>query len=436
MEDVTLIWYEASHVNNFLRYSPMLAEILSTGNEVLSGTIVDSNAAFIASRLEEIGLEVRRHTCVGDDIDHIAASVKEIAARTDIAIITGGLGPTGDDLTAEAVARAAGVGLTIDEAARASMESFFAKRGLPVRPTDPKQAMLPRGAVCLPNNVGSAPGFCLIVDRCRVYVMPGVPFEMEIMMDQAVLPDIQRHRGEPSQAVSRTLSIFGLPESEVGRLIAGIPETFPGIRYGIRVSFPEIFVKISSRGQHRPAVESLVDEAARWARQTIGAGVFSDQGLSLPEETGRLLTEKNKTVAIAESCTGGLIGHLLTNNPGSSDYFLLSAVTYSNAAKTAVLKVPEEIIARHGAVSEETAQAMAAGVRQQSGADLGLAVSGIAGPAGGSADKPVGTVCIGLASPAGVTGRRLTLSFQNRSMNKRFFAFIALEMLRRQLLEH
>lgn len=412
----------------------MLAEILATGNEVLTGTVVDSNAAFIAGALEEAGIEVRRHTCVGDDIEQIAGALTEIAARADIALITGGLGPTGDDLTTEAVARAAGVNLLLDQTAYASVERFFANRGFKMRSTDPKQALLPEGAVCIANSVGSAPGFFLDMGRCRVYVMPGVPFEMEIMMTDSVLPDIDsRRHGGRAHAAARTLSVFGLPESEVGRLIAGIADGFPGIRYGIRVSFPEIFVKVSTRGQDKSAAEALVESAARWAEQTIGECVFSSRGLSLPAETGRLLAEKKKTVAVAESCTGGLVGHLLTNNPGSSDYFLLSAVTYANAAKIGVLNVPQETIDRHGAVSEETARAMAANVRRVAGADFGLAISGIAGPDGGTAEKPVGTVCIGLASPAETYGRKLTLSFQNRAMNKRIFAFAALEMLRRQI---
>ncbi|MEW6077507.1 MAG: competence/damage-inducible protein A [Thermodesulfobacteriota bacterium] len=412
----------------------MRAEILATGNEVLTGTIVDSNSAFIAAALEETGIEVRRHTCVGDDIELIAAAVREIAGRADVALITGGLGPTGDDLTAEAVARAAGVRLAFDETAGASVRRFFEERGMKMRETDPKQTLLPEGAVCIPNSVGSAPGFSLNVGRCRVYVMPGVPFEMEIMMTASVLPDIvSRQAGGNLHAAGRTLSVFGLPESEVGRLIAGIPERFPGARYGIRVSFPEMFVRISTRDQRKDAAEALVEKAARWTQETIGECVFSGQGLSLPAEVGRLLAEKKKTVAVAESCTGGLVGHLLTNNPGSSDYFLLSAVTYANTAKTAVIGVPQETIDRYGAVSEETARAMAAGVRRLTGADYGLAISGIAGPSGGSTDKPVGTVCIGLAAPEGEFGRTLKLSFQNRSMNKRIFAFAALEMLRRQL---
>ncbi len=413
----------------------MFAEILATGHEVLTGTIIDSNSAFIAGVLEETGIEVRRHTCVGDDIGHIAAAVKEIAGRADILLITGGLGPTGDDLTAAAVAAATGLPLHRDDTAFASVERFFNERGVTMRSTDPKQAMLPESATCIPNRVGSAPGFFLDMDKCRIYVMPGVPYEMEIMLVESVLPDIDRRREDGrSYAAGRTISVFGLPESEVGRLMAVLPDRFPDVRYGIRVSFPEIFVKFSTRGSDQNKAETQVRKAASWAVQTIGEPAFSDRGLSLPAEVGRLLAECGRTVAVAESCTGGLVGHLLTNNAGSSDYFLLSAVTYANTAKNAVLGIAEKVIAEHGAVSEKVVREMAAHVRRLAGADYGLATSGIAGPTGGTKEKPVGTVWIGLAGPEQVSARKLTLSFQDRSMNKRIFAFAALEMLRRQII--
>ena len=413
----------------------MLAEILATGNEVLTGTIVDSNSAFIARMLEEAGIEVNRHTCVGDDITDISVALKELTARADIVLITGGLGPTGDDLTTEAVARAAGVGLQTDKSAYASLERFFNERGVTMRETDPKQALLPEKAVCIPNRVGSAPGFYLDMGSCRVYVMPGVPFEMEIMLIESVMPDIETRRVDgPAYAAAKTVSVFGLPESEVGRLMNGLSQTFPNIRYGIRVSFPEIFIKLSIRHTDKTTARSLVDKAADWTKQSFGDCAFSLQGLSLPAEVGRLLTEKKETVAVAESCTGGLVGDLLTNNPGSSDYFLLSAVIYANTAKTAVLNVSEKTITEQGAVSENVVRAMAANACRLAGSTYGLAISGIAGPEGGTPEKPVGTVWIGLASPSGVAARKLILSFQSRIMNKRIFAFAALELLRRQII--
>lgn len=415
----------------------MITEILSTGNEVLSGIVADTNAAWIAGRLEELGLEVKRHTCVGDDLDQIAGALLEICGRAQLVVVTGGLGPTGDDLTAAAVAQAAGLPLVQDSAALESVQRFFAERGSTMRSSDAKQALLPRGARCLVNPVGSAPGFAITIAGSHVCVLPGVPHEMKRMLTDQVLPLVEgwqaRQRLFPATV---TISVFGLPESEVGRRVAGLTDQFPDVRYGIRVSFPQVFVRVTTRKPVQAEAEATLAEARAWLLHSLGEKVFSGQGLSLEAEVGRLLLEKKLTVALAESCTGGLVADLLTDTPGSSAYFLLSTVTYANQAKTGLLKVPDETIATFGAVSEETVRAMARGVQRLAGADFGLAVSGIAGPGGGTPGKPVGTVCFGLAGPNNeVTVTTRQLSFQNRAMNKRLFAFAALDMLRRQVMD-
>ncbi|MDY6825450.1 MAG: competence/damage-inducible protein A [Thermodesulfobacteriota bacterium] len=413
----------------------MIAEILSTGNEMLSGAVVDSNAAFIARSLEEAGIEVRRHVCVGDDMDELVAAVLEMAGRADVVLMTGGLGPTGDDLTAPAVARAAGRPLVFSEEAYQSVAAFFETRGGRLRDADNKQAMLPEGADCIVNDVGSAPGFMAVIGSCRVFAMPGVPHEMKKMVVDFVLPFIGRlETGTHLHAATRTISVFGLPESTVGERMKTFNNVFADLRYGIRVKFPEIYVKVTARMKDAAEAEMRVDEAARWARDAIGHSAFSLEGVSLEVETARLLKDAGVTVALAESCTGGLLADLLTNVPGSSAYFLFSAVTYTNQAKTDVLGVPAETIAANGAVSEETAKAMAEGARRVAGASYGIATSGIAGPAGETDEKPVGTVCIGVATPEKADAMRLRLSFQNRSMNKRMFAFAAIEALRQELL--
>lgn len=413
----------------------MIAEILSTGNEVLSGTVVDTNAAFIAQKLEEAGIEVRRHLCVGDDMDDLVAAVLEIAGRADVALMTGGLGPTGDDLTGEAVAKAAGKPLVFSEEAHRSVAAFFEARGGQMREADAKQAMLPEGAICIANDVGSAPGFVVIVGNCRVFAMPGVPHEMKKMVTDFVLPYIERlASGTHLHAATRTVSVFGLPESEVGRQMQGFNKTFPDLRYGIRVKFPEIYVKVTARLSDAAAAIHRAEAAAGWVREAIGGPAFSADGVPLEAETARLLKEGGATVAVAESCTGGLVADLLTSVPGSSAYFLFAAVTYANQAKIDVLGVPPETIETYGAVSEETARAMAEGVRHLAGATYGIATSGIAGPDGGTAEKPVGTVCIGIATPDKTDAMRLRLSFQNRAMNKRIFAFVAMEALRQEML--
>ena len=414
----------------------MIAEILATGNEVLSGAIADTNAAHIAQVLEAAGIEVRRHTCVGDDLDHIAAAVTEICARADVLLVTGGLGPTGDDLTTEAVARAAGKKLVLDPEAEHSMKTYFVQRKRSMQPSDAKQAMLPEGAQCIVNAIGTAPGFMLAMGHCHVFVMPGVPHEMKQILETGVLPRIETLQGGGRlYAASRILTVFGLPESTVGERMAGFDAAFPSMRYGIRVKFPEIFIKVSTRQPDARTAQDLAVQACQWVKKQVGESVFSDAGLALEAEVGRLLVSAKATVAVAESCTGGLIADLLTGVPGSSDYFLFSGVTYANQAKVDVLGVSPQTIETHGAVSEETVKEMADGVRRVAGATFGLATSGIAGPSGGTREKPVGTVCIGLAGPDGVQTSRVCLSFQNRSMNKRLFAFLALETLRRKLLQ-
>lgn len=413
----------------------MDAEILATGEEIRTGILIDSNSAHIAQRLQEIGVRVQRHTAVGDDLDVLAEVLGEMAGRCDVAVVTGGLGPTVDDLTAAAAAKAAGVHLTHDRTAMQSIEAFFAARKRPMNPSIRKQALLPEGSACLVNPVGTAPGFELTVDRCQFFFLPGVPFEMRRMLEDRVIPRIIELQGDKRRFyLSKTLSVFGLTESITGEHLSDLASVFPGIQLGLRAKFPEIQVKLYASAAAQAQLNKRLEEAGRWVIQRLGDKVFSDRGKPMEEVVGSLLRNTNSSVAVAESCTGGLIGHLLTNVAGSSDYFLLSAVTYSNAAKVNVLQVPQSILETFGAVHEEAAKAMAEGARQLAGATFGLATSGIAGPSGGTPDKPVGTVCIGLATPEKAFGRRFNFSYPDRWMNKKMFAMTALDLLRRELL--
>jgi len=412
----------------------MIAEILSTGDEVLKGAVVDGNSAYIAERLVFSGINVSRHMCVGDDRGELVGIIEEISARADIAVVTGGLGPTVDDLTAETMAAAAGVALAYNEEADRSIEAFFGKLGRTRSDSDKKQAMIPEGARCIPNPVGTAPGFMLKIKACRFFCIPGVPAEMRGMLDNAVIPSIRTFAGiDEKPLLTRTLSVFGLPEAAVDEHLRGISEEFPSIKLGLCAEFPEIRVNLylSSEGHDNP--HGLMDEAGSWVIDKIGNHVFSKTGASMPEEVGRLLKDKHATLSVAESCTGGLISHLLTSVPGSSAYFLLSAVTYSNQAKMDVLGVSSGALERFGAVSEEVAEEMAEGARRVSGSLFGISTSGIAGPDGGTEEKPVGTICIGVAGPGEVKSFRYNLPFGSRSRNKTIFAMAALELLRREL---
>lgn len=415
----------------------MLAEILSTGEEVLNGVIVDSNAAYIAQILDDMGLRVQRHNTVGDDLDSLAAVIGEIGGRADIAIVTGGLGPTTDDLSAEAAARAAGVPLMLDQTSLDQLQAYFQKRNLQMNVANKKQAYLPQGANRLDNPVGTAPGFAMSVGRCRFFFLPGVPFEMRKMLADQVLPEIRARFGElPPCNITRVISTFGLPESTVSHRLEGFDKAFPGVGLGFQVKYPGILVKLYKRGENEQTCRERVGLAAAWVCERLGRSVVSVEGEAMEVVVGRLLSEQKITVAVAESCTGGLIANWLTDVPGSSEYFILSAVTYSNGAKIDVLGVSADTIASHGAVHEETVREMADGVRRISGATYGLATSGIAGPDGGTPDKPVGMVCIGLSGPAGTKAYRFQFTYGNRRlMYKQMFAMKALDVLRRKLLE-
>ena len=414
----------------------MIAEILATGDEIRSGAVVDSNSALIARRLEEEGITVTRHSCVGDDRDSLAAILKEMSGRSDLAVVTGGLGPTTDDITAEAAALAAGVELAIDAAALASLEAFFQKRRRLFSPSNRKQAFLPRGAVCIPNPIGTAPGFMVLLGRCTVFFLPGVPHEMRFMLSEHVLPMLRRRQGrEGSEGGRLTVTTFGMTEAAVGEKMVGFDSDFPQLRLGFRAVFPEIHLRISAPAGEAAAHGQALEPVQGWIRERLAGHVLSFEGKSMAEVLGSLLRQKKATLGVAESCSGGLLADLLTDVSGSSDYFLFSAVTYSNRAKIEVLGVEAHTIERFGAVHEETAAEMAAGARRVAGAVYGMSTTGIAGPTGGTSEKPVGTVCIGLAGPSGTESRRHQFFFDNRRLHKKIFAYAAMDLLRRRLLE-
>lgn len=412
----------------------MKAEILSTGDEVRSGAVVDTNAAFIAEALGALGIMVTRHLCVGDDLTELIAVMVEIAQRVPLAVVTGGLGPTADDRTAEAAAQAAGVAMAENPSALDQVRRFFEDRGLPLSAVNRKQALLPIGATCLENPVGTAPGFCMTIGRCRFFFLPGVPAEMQTMLQRHVAPDLMAQAAAEGQFYgTRAVSTFGLPESVVGEKLEGFEKQFEGLRIGLRVVFPEIHVRLYGRGRDPGEVESLLSAAAGAVAMRLGACVLSLQGASMASVLGELLIERQATLALAESCTGGLIAKLLTDVPGSSRFFLLSGVTYANQAKEKLLGVSGETLTRVGAVHEDTAGEMAAGARRVAGADFGLATTGIAGPDGGTPEKPVGTVVIGLATRQETRAYRYVFPFGRRDLNRGVFAFTAMDRLRRYL---
>lgn len=444
----------------------MRAEILSTGDEVLLGDLVDTNSGFLCDRLKQMGIVVSQITAIGDDVDAVTETMLRISLRARLCLVTGGLGPTRDDITARACARAANKPLVLNQQARASMQAYFDRRGFALTPDNEKQAWLPASADVLVNHHGTAPGFCFLLHQCWFYCMPGVPSEMKQMMETRVVPHIVKTFALKTSLHIRRLTVFGLHESKVGALLDGFDDRFPGIRLGFRASFPTIEVKLvydaaragnidgksmiksmvtddasMDTGSRNPDTintpikepQAYITGAGQWVEDQLKNKVVSFTGLSLEAEVGRLLTRRGQTLSVAESCTGGLISHLITEVPGSSDYFLLSAVTYANTAKIKILNVNPKTLETHGAVHETTALEMASGARQISGSDWAVSTTGIAGPGGGPTQKTVGTVCIGLAGPGVAISQTYTFRFDDRSKNKKMFAAMALETLRRHL---
>jgi len=413
----------------------MKAEILATGDEIRSGALVDSNSAFIAEKLEENGVEVIRHSCVGDDLTILAATLAEIGKRVDACVVTGGLGPTTDDRSAEAAALAAGVDLQRNDEALANVERFFKAFKRPMTASNRKQADLPAGAKVLFNPVGTAPGFAVTIGGGRFFFLPGVPYEMKRMLEGHVIPDLLSMQGDVAlHSRVKTITTFGLPESLAGEKAAGVEDAFPGVQLGLRANFPQIQVKLYGRDGDAQRLEDHLSEAGRWIVGRLGKHVISENGESMQAVIGKLLVEQSATLALAESCTGGLIANWLTHVAGSSEYFLFSGVTYANQTKMDVLGVEPQTLDAYGAVHEETARQMAAGARRVAGSTYGLATSGIAGPGGGTEEKPVGTVCIGFDGPERSFGKRLFFPFGKRLMNKKIFAMAALDVLRRELM--
>lgn len=416
----------------------MKIEIVSTGEEVLTGAVIDSNAAYIAQSLIESGFEVIRHSCVGDKKADIVSLLKECEKRgAGAVVVTGGLGPTDDDRTAEAAGEAWGVDLVHDHAAEMSVNAYFQKMNRPVPLSNRKQMILPSGSTCLENTSGTAPGFFRKHGETCYFFIPGVPWEMKHMLARHVLPMLRDLAGDTRILYKMaTLSHFGIAEAEVNQRLKEVETVFPGITLGMRAVFPVIHVKLYAQGEKEDVIDRLLEQAKAWVLERTGDYVFSTRGFSLAQEIGENLVKTKRTLALAESCTGGLIAHMITDVAGSSAYFLFSAVTYANEAKMKVLDVCGKTLESHGAVSHETVKEMAENARRIAGSDLGLSVSGIAGPTGGTSEKPVGTVYIAVATGKGTESHVFRSPFGDRDKNKKIFAMKALELLWRTITNH
>jgi len=412
----------------------MQAHLLSIGTELVIGQTVDTNAPWLAQRLAEMGIECTRQVTVGDDRQAIATAVSAAADEADVLIATGGLGPTLDDLTRFAVADVLGAELAIDEASLAALAAFFAARRRAMPEANRVQALIPRGATPLANACGTAPGIHAPHRRAAMFFLPGVPSEMRAMFENEVRPRLAGRTGGRT-IVQHTLHTFGLPESVLGEQIADLMRPDRNPHVGTSAADLVISIRINAAGADAAEARRLAAEDADEIRRRLGSAVFGEQGETLAEAVGRLLLASGRTVSTAESCTGGLVAKRLTDVSGSSGYFGQGFVTYANEAKTRLLAVPAELIARHGAVSREVAEAMAVTCRRFSGTDYAISTTGIAGPTGGTAEKPVGLVYLGLATETGCAVRELRLgeTLAREAIRDRT-AKLALNLLRLALL--
>jgi nicotinamide-nucleotide amidase len=412
------------------------AEIIAIGSELLTPFRQDTNSLYLTEKLNQLGVEVIFKTIVGDNREHLTSAANLAVSRAEIVIFMGGLGPTEDDLTREAVADALGLELHRDPAIITSLEQRFAARGWKMAANNLKQADVITGATVLPNANGSAPGQWIsgkYEGRERIIMLlPGPPHELKALFEEQCVARL-RAKLPPQFIATRELKITGLGESACDARVAPIYKLYTDVQTTILAGAGEIQLHLKTRAASLEAAQARVDQLVEKIEEELGDLVFSDNGDSMEQIVGYYLQMRNATLAVAESCTGGMLAERITSVSGSSRYFLGGAVVYSNQLKTAFADVPAELIDKHGAVSREVAAALAEGIRRRSGATLGLGITGVAGPTGGTEAKPVGLVFHALASDAGtdVVERKFP---GDRKHVRRFASQQAMDMVRRKLM--
>ncbi len=411
------------------------AEVVAIGSELLLGEIASTNTALIGRELTDIGIPLRFEALVGDDIEDIAAALRRACERSPVVVVTGGLGPTGDDLTREAIAQAVGQPLRFDAKVFEQISEFFKARGRDVPESNRRQAMVLEGSTVIPNPNGTAPGVDIALGSARIFALPGVPGEMEHMLRDYVMPQVAPLARE-AIAIHR-LHVIGLGESTIedrlpGRIGPATARGGPEIQTRARSGW--VTLRVVARADTREAARQKIEAMLPGVRKALDGHIFAEGDVTLAEAALAALSARGHSLALAESCTGGLIAAAVTDVPGASRVFREGFVTYSNEAKTDTLNVPRETLETHGAVSEETAAAMARGARARSGASLALAVTGIAGPEGGSPRAPVGTVCLAIDTARGGSTKRLQLRGTRAAIRERT-VHQALDMIRQEALK-
>jgi nicotinamide-nucleotide amidase len=407
------------------------AEIIAVGSELLTPFRQDTNSLYLTEKLNALGIEVRFKTIVGDDASRLIAVLGAAIKRSKWIFISGGLGPTEDDLTREVVAQVLNKPLHEDAATRRRIEARFVRVGRSMSPNNLRQAQVPEGAEVLENKNGTAPGLWIEHEGAVIVLLPGPPRELEAIFAGQCLTRLELLVPKTIRR-TRVLKVIGLPESEVDQRIAPLYTAAPEISTTILAAPSGIEIHLAASSADEAVVESSLAELSEKIEAELGDSIFSTGGETIEEVVGRYLVLRSKTLAVAESCTGGLLAERITQVPGSSNYFLGGAVCYSNDLKTLFAGVPAELIAEHGAVSKPVAQALAIGIRKRTGASIGIGITGVAGPAGGSENKPVGLVYISLADEHGVQVREFRFP-GDRDRIRQLSSIAALEMVRRRL---
>ena len=408
------------------------AEIIAIGSELLAPDRSDTNSLWLTEKLNRLGIDVKLKTIVGDDDARLEELIKDAVKRSRVVITTGGLGPTEDDITRKVVARALGRRLTLDENVLNEIRQRFQSFGVNMPERNSRQAMVIDGAEVLPNPNGTAPGLYLEHENCAIALLPGPPREMNPMFENHVQSRVEKLAGDLRFA-RRVLRVAGMGESAIDEKIAPIYTQYENPQTTMLFNSSEVEIHLRAHGRTEEEADTLLDHLSLKIEQALGNAVFSFRGETMEEVVGRRLTITGFTLAVAESCTGGLIAQRLTNVPGSSKYFIEGVVTYSNEAKTRLLGVDKKLIKEFGAVSQQVARDMARGVRHKAKTDFGLAVTGIAGPDGGTEEKPVGLVYIALADDAHTEHKRFVLP-GDRELIRWRASQAALDMLRRRLI--
>ncbi|MDY6971942.1 MAG: CinA family nicotinamide mononucleotide deamidase-related protein [Thermodesulfobacteriota bacterium] len=409
----------------------MYGEIITIGNELIAGRTLDSNSCYAAGRLASSGLSVTRITSIGDDHRAVSEALTTAVKASRFVIVTGGLGSTSDDITNEIVAEALNRPLSPDRRLLEQIKRHAEARGIEMTPALEKMAWMPEGARKL-SHEGTAFGFSLIQKGARLYFLPGVPDQMRQLMDRVVLPELLSVYKALPVVRQHVLKVYGLDEPSIAGILEELEGKNKDIIFGFYPHFPENHITMRLRGEDEPAVAEELGRIEEEIRRLLGIHIFAAGDQGMEEVVGHMLLAKGMTVSVAESCTGGQIGQRLTNVPGSSRYFLGGVVAYSNESKVDLIHVLPGTLEKHGAVSDKTVREMASGVREQVKTDLGLAVTGIAGPDGGDKDKPVGTVHIGLATGNDIYSAKYRF-WGNREQIRLNSSMMALDWIRRYL---